>query len=249
MKAQESQSLEEKKRTKILIIEDEADISELIHYNLAKEGYEVSVAQDGKEGLRLALEQIPHLILLDIMLPHMDGFTVCKHLRDHEKTQNIPIIILTAKGEETDTVHGLDLGADDYMIKPFRTSELSARVKAHLRRYAAYRQAMSEEAGGLKSSKELKRWGPLALDEKRHMIFLEENPLILTLSEFKLLATLMSSPGCVYTRSELIGHIAGEGVHLVERNIDVHVLSLRKKLGEHASLIQTIRGVGYKIAS
>lgn len=235
--------LTSQQRSRILVIEDEADIAELIHYNLKKEGFAISVASDGQRGLEQARSQGADLILLDIMLPELDGFSVCHQLRQDPRTEAIPIIILTAKGEESDTVHGLDLGADDYMIKPFRASELVARIKAHLRRYALYRKMMNE---GPPDADTLKHLGPLALDRSRHIIFLKGKPLILTLSEFKLLSTLMSAPGQVFTRSQLIHHIAGKGVHLVERNVDVHILALRKKLGGHSSLIQTIRGVGYK---
>lgn len=238
----ESIITDDQKKT-ILIVEDEEDISELIHYNLTKEGYQAHIAPDGHTGLDSALSNPPDLILLDIMLPYLDGFAVCQKLREDTRTRQIPIIMLTAKGEETDTVHGLDLGADDYIIKPFSTSILIARVRSHLRRYELYTTALSE---GPSPGSDLTHLGPLTLDERSHMIFLHSKPLILTLSEFKLLATLMSNREQVFSREQLIHAIAGEGVHLMERNVDVHVLSLRKKLGEDASLIQTIRGVGYK---
>ncbi|MCY4380696.1 MAG: response regulator transcription factor [Proteobacteria bacterium] len=227
----------------ILVVEDEPDIQELLHYNFTKEGFRVFLASDGEEGLSLVSSLEPSLIILDIMLPKLSGFEVCKRLREQEKTSTIPIIIVTAKSEEHDTIFGLDLGADDYVVKPFSIEELIARVRVHLRRYDLYRSAMVNQ----QPYDEFIRLGPLALASKRHIIFFHNKPLILTLSEFKILATMMSSPGTVFSRAELIKAITDDShVHLIARNIDVHVLSIRKKLKDHAHLIQTIRGVGYK---
>lgn len=225
----------------ILVIEDEPDIRDLLEYNLIKAGFHVYLAADGEEGISQAKSRLPHLILLDLMLPKMSGFDVCRELKNHEATKAIPILMVTAKSEEHDTVSGLDLGADDYIIKPFRTAELLARVSAHLRRSELNKQPSKFVGDG-----ELITQGPLALHPKKHIIYLNKEPLILTLSEFKLLSALIVSPGQVFSRADLIRVMVDKNITLVERNIDVHVLSLRKKLGDHSHLIQTIRGVGYK---
>ena len=226
----------------ILLIEDEEDIQEFLCYNLQKKGYRVQVCGDGEAGLKKASQGGVDLILLDIMLPKIDGFAVCQKLRALPETKHVPIIILTAKSAESDTVQGLDLGADDYMSKPFNTQELLARIKGHLRRHKAYQEALYEgpEQEGLMT------YGPLSLDRKKHMIFLRGQPLLFTLAEFKLLASLLEKPEQVFSRSELLTKIAGGDVHLVSRNVDVHILAIRRKLGDQASMIQTIRGVGYK---
>ena len=189
---------QENSTAQILVIEDEPDIQELLEYNLKRAGYTVLLASDGQSGLSLAQKHIPDLILLDLMLPEIDGFSICKTLREQAKTRHIPVIIITAKSEESDTIHGLDLGADDYVVKPFKTQELLARIKAHLRRYELYRSAATKPSS---FNQENYNFGPLTLDRQKHIIFLNKQPLILTLSEFKLLAALITSPGQVFSRS------------------------------------------------
>lgn len=229
----------------ILVIEDEPDISELLEYNLLKAGFKVYLSANGEDGISQTRKHRPDLILLDIMMPKMNGFEVCRILKSSEDTQHIPIVFLTAKGDEHDTVAGLDGGADDYIIKPFRTQELMARIGAHLRRYEINHNPAYPTAYGPKQG-ELIVQGPLALHLKNHLIFLNQKPLILTLSEFKLLSALIRSPGEVFSRAKLITIIADKNTKLVPRNIDVHILSLRKKLGTSAHMIETIRGIGYR---
>lgn len=231
-------------KKKILVIEDEPDISELLEYNLLKAGFEVFLSADGEDGIVQARSHAPDLILLDIMMPKMNGFEVCQALKSFKDTAQIPIIFVTAKGEEHDAVSGLHYGADDYIIKPFRTQELIARVSAHLRRYELNRH--NPQLDPKEPHKDLVIQGPLILNLKKHLIFLNQKQLILTLSEFKLLSALMMSAGEVSSREQLITAMTDENTHLVPRNIDVHILSLRKKLGSHAHMIETIRGVGYR---
>ena len=232
-------------KKKVLVIEDEPDISELLEYNLLKAGFEVFLSDNGEDGIVQTRAHHPDLILLDIMLPKMNGFETCKLLKSYTDTRHIPIIFVTAKSDEHDAVTGLGDGADDYIIKPFRTQELIARIWAHLRRYELNLSTPypSQEENNRHN---LIIQGPLALHLKKHLIFLNKQPLILTLAEFKLLSALIKSPGEVFSRAELITVIADANVKLVPRNIDVHILSLRKKLGVHAHMIETIRGVGYK---
>lgn len=226
-----------KKRT-ILVIEDETDILEILKYNLQKNGFDVLTAESGEKGLELA-SRLPDLILLDLMLPRMDGLEVCRRLRAQERTKAVPIIMLTAKGTEADIVLGLTLGADDYVPKPFSPVELLARIKAVLRRNDPRR---AEEANA-----EVTRLGPITLDAQRHEVFVNEEAVQLTLSEFKLLRHLMQRRGRVFTRDQLLNAVVGPDVFVTERNIDVHVGALRRKLGDAGKLIITVRGVGYRM--
>ena len=220
----------------MVIIEDEPDIIEVISYNLKREGYQVSAARRGDEGLNLVRNQSPALVLLDLMLPEIDGLTICQQLKSDPITRDIPIIIVSAKGEESDVVIGLGLGADDYIAKPFSPRELIARVKAVLRR------------GPLKEDqhKERIQIKDLVIDTARHEVRLKDENIKLTATEFKLLFQLASQPGRAFTREQLLNRVVGEGVIVVDRNIDVHIRSVRKKLGSYAQMIQTIRGVGYR---
>lgn len=221
----------------VLIIEDEPDIAELVQYNLEREGFQVHLARDGELGLQQARTHKPAMVLLDLMLPGVDGLEVCRRLRSREETRTTPVIMLTAKGEESDIVLGLGLGADDYVTKPFSPRELVARVKAVLRR------ARQREAA--KAQGRITR-GPLTLDSVRHEILLDGEPIEATRAEFRLLWTICAQPGRVFTRNELVDSItAGEAI-ILDRNVDVHISSIRKKLGRHDSLIQTVRGIGYK---
>lgn len=226
------------KRRTILVIEDETDILEILKYNLQKNGFEVLTADSGEKGLELAAK-LPDLILLDLMLPRMDGLEVCRRLRAQERTRAVPIIMLTAKGTEADIVLGLTLGADDYMPKPFSPVELLARIKAVLRR--------NEPSKREDAQSDVLTLGPIKLDAQRHEVFVNKEALQLTLSEFKLLRHMMQRQGRVFTRDQLLNAVVGPDVFVTERNIDVHVGALRRKLGEAGKLIVTVRGVGYRM--
>ena len=219
----------------ILVIEDDPDILELIQFNLEKHSFKVSTAASGELGLQFAKEFQPDLILLDVMLPTMDGHTVCRNLKEIPETKNIPIIMLTAKNEESDIVVGLELGADDYMGKPFSPRELYARIKALLRRSRPTQE-----------NRNFLHCGPISLDTEKHEIFFEGNQIHLTLTEFNILKTLISKPGRVFSREQLIRNVMGDQTYVIDRNVDVHIRALRKKLGEKSEFIKTIRGVGYK---
>lgn len=221
----------------ILIIEDEPDIQEILKYNLEKEHYHVSLADTGEEGLKKATGTLPDLILLDLMLPGIDGLEVCRRIREDSKTKDLLVVMLTAKGTEADIVIGLTLGADDYMVKPFNTSELMARIKAVLRR---------REPRDQKGDQQILKAGPIIVDMQKHMATCEEENLDLTLSEFKLLSFLARKKGRVFTRDQLLDAIVGADVFVTARNIDVHIASLRKKLGKAGRMIVTVRGVGYR---
>lgn len=225
------------KREKILVVEDEADLREVLAYNLTREGYRVLLAETGAEGLRKARKEAPDLLLLDLMLPDVDGLEVCRRLKRDPVTGSLPIIMVTAKGEEADVVLGLGVGADDYVSKPFSPRTLLARVKAVLRR-----GPQREEA---ETSRRLSR-GPLSIDADRHEVRLEGQEVRLTATEFRLLHFLAVHPGRVFTRDQLLRRVMGEEVVLVDRNVDVHVRAVRGKLGAHRDLIETVRGVGYR---
>ncbi len=220
----------------ILVVEDEQDIQELVRYNLAKDGYRVTVAGSGEEGYKSAKSQLPALIVLDLMLPGLDGLEVCRILKADEKTRHIPIVMLTAKGEEADVVAGLELGADDYVTKPFSPRVLVARLRAVLRR--GVQQAGKEEAP-LKVH-------DLVIHPGRHEVLLKGKPLTLTFTEFGLLHVLARRPGWVFTRQQIVDAVRGEDYPVTERAVDVQVVGLRKKLGPAASCIETVRGVGYR---
>ncbi len=224
-------------RRKIVVIEDEPDILEAIAYNLEREGFQVITAASGDEGFKTVVREGPDLLLLDLLLPGLDGIEICRKLKMDPMTQKIPIIMVSAKGEESDIVLGLGVGADDYVTKPFRPKELIARVRAVLRR-GTFREG---EAG----SERIVRGG-LVVDSSRHEVRLDGKTLILTPTEFRMLHLLASHPGRVFTRDLLVTRVIGDGAAVIDRNIDVHVRSIRKKLGEHRHLVDTIRGVGYR---
>ena len=223
------------KKPKIVVIEDEVDILEVINYNLSKEGFDVCSALDGEEGLALIKKEVPDLVLLDLMLPGLDGIEICRKLKTDYSTRSIPIIMVTAKGEESDIVLGLGMGADDYMVKPFRPRELMARIRSVLRR-----GDFIEEGEGVVSIDEL------VIDINRHEVKLEGKIIVLTAMEFKLLHFLASHPGQVFTRENLLNHISSDDTFIIDRNIDVHIRSIRKKLNKHRELIETIHRVGYR---
>ena len=223
------------KKTKIAVIEDEVDILEVINYNLSKEGFDVCSALDGEEGLALIKKEVPDLVLLDLMLPGLDGIEICRTLKADHSTRSIPIIMVTAKGEESDIVLGLGMGADDYVVKPFRPRELMARIRSVLRR-----GDFIEEGEAVVSIDEL------VIDINRHEVKLEGKIIVLTAMEFKLLHVLASNPGRVFTRENLLNHVSSDDTFIIDRNIDVHIRSIRKKLDKHRELIETIHRVGYR---
>lgn len=224
-------------RPRILTIEDEPDILTVLEYNLSREGFNVLTAADGEEGVRLAAREKPDLVVLDLLLPKLDGIEVCRQLKLEASTRDIPIIMLTAKGEESDVVLGLGMGADDYMTKPFSPKELMARIRAVLRRG----QRNRDDDGQKRLD-----FGTLVVDPDRHEVRADGEPVGLTATEFRLLHALAASPGRVFTRDQLIPRVIGHGAVVIDRNIDVHVRAIRKKLAEHGELIETVRGVGYR---
>jgi len=223
----------------IVAIEDEPDLLEVLEYNLGREGYQVEAATDGDEGLELIFKHRPDLVLLDLMLPGIDGLEICRRVRSESSTRSVPIIMVSAKGEESDIILGLELGADDYVTKPFSPRELVARVRSVLRRS---RSASTEDAESPISLQ------GLSIDPLRHEVMIDREPAEFTATEFRILHFMASHPGRVYTREQLIRSAVGEDVVILERNIDVHIRAMRHKLGAHADLIETIRGVGYRFA-
>jgi two-component system phosphate regulon response regulator PhoB len=222
---------------KIHLIEDEPDICRLVEVNLRLEGYDVSVSMAGDTGLKYVQENPVDLLLLDLMLPGMSGLTVCHHLKNSEKTRGIPIIMVTARGEEDDVVTGLEMGADDYVAKPFSPRVLSARVKAALRK---------TETDAAAANLEIQQFGPLMIHSGKHEVSLDNELIDLTQSEFRILEILVKRSGWVFTRTQLVDSIRGEKFAVTERTIDFQMVGLRKKLGEFGKLIETVRGVGYR---
>ncbi len=220
----------------VLVVEDEEDIRELLRYNLEREGFAVSCAATGEEGLRCARAATPHLVLLDLMLPGIDGLEVCRALRRDPATENIPIVILTAKGEEADIVSGLELGADDYITKPFSPKVVIARLRAVLRRKSRPLPARNEPI----------QVHDVAIDPGRHEVRVGGQPVELTFTEFRLLQVLARRPGWVFTRYQIVNAIRGEDYAVTDRSVDVQVVGLRKKLGPAGRYIETVRGVGYR---
>ena len=222
-------------KEKILVVDDEHDLVKLVKYHLEKEGYKVLTASNGEDALFLTRRERPELIILDIMLPGIDGLEVCKRLKADPELANIAIIMVTAKGEEVDITLGLKLGADDYVTKPFSPKELLARIQAVLRRTKISSTTTDYiEVDGL------------TIDMHKHEVTIKNEIIPLTLTEFKLLYQLASRPGRVFTRDQLLDAIAGSETIVIDRTIDVHIASLRKRLKDFASRIITIRGIGYK---
>ena len=219
----------------ILVVEDDRALAGVLEYNLSSEGFNVTCAMDGQDALNQARAKSPDLVLLDVMIPILDGVQVCRQLRSEPSTMNTPIIMLTAKGEETDQVVGFSVGADDYVTKPFSVRVLLERVKALLRR--------NERMG---DGNDMISVGGIAIDRVKHRALLEGRVLDLTPSEFRLLDTLIRQPGRAFDRSELIDSALGTDAIVLERTIDVHIRSLRKKLDKSADRIETVRGIGYR---
>jgi two-component system phosphate regulon response regulator PhoB len=219
----------------ILVVEDDVDILRLITYNFEASGFDVATAQDGYEALALAKRQVPDLIILDLMLPGLDGLEVCKELKRSEATRKIPVLMLTARGEEVDRIVGLELGADDYVVKPFSPRELMLRVRAILKRY------MAEEA-----PEAVWRREGLRVDFQAHRVLVDDQEITLTATEFRLLGELIRNQGNVQSRDHLLDKVWGYQFEGYSRTVDTHVRRLRQKLGPYADLIETLRGVGYR---
>jgi two-component system alkaline phosphatase synthesis response regulator PhoP len=225
----------------ILIIEDDEDIQQLVGFNLIKAGFQVEYADSGEQALTKISKQHPDLILLDIMLPGMDGIEVCKTLHSHNQTAEIPIIMLTAKGEETDIVGGLEVGADDYITKPFSPKVLLSRIKAVLRR-----KVKEETSSPAPERGEIIKTENIVINPGRYEVTVDEHPVNLTPTEFGILKLLTRRPGWVFTRQQIIDEVRGYDYMITHRAIDVQVFSLRKKMGETGRKIETVRGIGYR---
>lgn len=223
-------------KNRILAVDDEENILELVKYNLTREGFDVLCATSGEEALKAARKEPPDLLLLDLMLPGVNGMEVMRRLKSDAATKEIPIVMLTVKRDDVDVIMGLEMGADDYITKPFSPKVLVARVKAILRRKDAARQDRDSVI----------RRGDLVIDPGRHEVFLEGQAARLTVTEFRLLHLLAGRPGWVFTRNQIVNAIRGEDYSVTDRSVDAHVAALRKKLGPYEKDIETVRGVGYR---
>ena len=223
------------KKTRILVVEDEEDILALVHFNLSRQEYEVDTAICGEEALEKIASNSPDLIVLDLMLPGVDGLEICRRLRADDKTRELPIVMLTACGEEEDVVRGLELGADDYVTKPFSIKVLLARIQTVLRRRSVPESVNDEIVRG-----------DLRLHSGRNLVQIEGQNVDLTYTEFKVLEALARRPGWVFTRYQIVNVVRGEDYAVTDRAVDVQIAGLRKKLGSCGSYIETVRGVGYR---
>ncbi|TWU23607.1 response regulator [Bythopirellula polymerisocia] len=223
-------------KANILVVEDDSSLGEVLEYNLRQEGYEVHLSRDGQQGLRSAREQNPDLVVLDLMLPMIDGLEVCRQLRADPNTRELAILMLTARSEESDELVGFTVGADDYVTKPFSVKVLLQRINALLRR---------KDKGS--ADREILVSQGIMIDRVRHRATAGGVALDLTPSEFGLLSAFVRHPGRAFSRAELIDDALGDDAIVLERTIDVHIRSLRKKLNSHADLIQTVRGIGYRL--
>ncbi|MEY4214772.1 MAG: hypothetical protein RL458_2998 [Pseudomonadota bacterium] len=220
----------------ILVVEDERPLAETLVYNLSKEGYDVHLASDGQEGLRKAQSLLPDLVVLDLMLPVIEGLEVCRQLRAGNRTRTIPVLMLTARGEEVDEVVGFQVGADDYVTKPFKIKPLLQRIRALLRRKIAVESSSGDH---------LQSHG-IEIDRLQHRVLVDGHEARLTPTEFRLLWALLKQPGRAFSRPDLMGAGMGDDAFVLERTVDVHIKALRQKLGRHAARIETVRGVGYR---
>jgi two-component system alkaline phosphatase synthesis response regulator PhoP len=223
--------------TQILVVEDDEDILELVSFNLKKEGYKVKGVTSGEEALHEVRRKIPSLIILDLMLPGVNGFDVCKSLKGDPKTKAVPIVMLTARSEEADIVIGLELGADDYLTKPFSPRELIARVRAILRRSKT----------DISAHEILEKIHDIEINVKRHEVLISGNQIKLTSTEFRVLRLLASRPGWVFTRDQIVGAVHDQEYAVTDRSVDVMIVGLRRKLGPSGQNIETVRGVGYRM--
>ncbi len=220
----------------LAVVDDEPDIVELVSLHLEKTGFRVATFFNAANFFKFLEAEIPDLVILDLMLPDADGFEICKYMKKHDHLSYIPIIMLTAKGEEMDRILGLELGADDYVTKPFSVKELVARVKAVLRRPPTQEVPGKIDVGGI-----------LSIDAAKHEVLLEGKKILLTTTEFKILKFLADKKGWVFTRDQILDHLWGQEKAVVDRTVDVHIKHLRTKLGKAARFIKNIRGVGYKL--
>jgi len=223
------------KKGTILVIDDEKDLIELVRYNLEKEGFDVIAATDGQSGLEVVKKHRPDLVVLDLMMPGLDGLQVCQRLRSDPRSGRIPVIMLTAKATEADRVVGLELGADDYITKPFSPREVVARVKAVLRRSVAHQD-----------EPQMIRGGDLMIDLSGHEVSYRGQRISLTATEFRILEFLAARPGRVFSRDEIIDAALGNETSVFDRTVDVHITAIRRKLGAGGEQIETVRGFGYK---
>ena len=221
----------------ILIIEDDLEIQELLSHTMSREGWKILPANNGEDGLKILKTKKVNCILLDIMLPGMDGLKVLRKIKEIDQCKNVPVIMTTAKGEESDIITGLELGADDYVVKPYSPKVLIARIRAGLRR---------QEEGGSNADVTVWQQGDLKLDAARHVAYYGDKPLDLFATEFALLKHFLSNPEIVFSRNQIIGAIHGPDYPVTDRSVDVQILGLRKKLGKAGDMIETIRGVGYR---
>ncbi len=223
-------------KSKICIVEDEEDILDLLRHNLEREGYQVVAAASGEEAVKTISRQMPDLVLLDLMLPGMDGLEVCREIKRSPQTAGIPVIMVTAKGEESDIVAGLELGADDYIVKPFSFKVMLARVRSLLRRK---RNILADPAAVVRAY-------DLVINPGRHEVLLRGKPLEMTFSELRILHYLASRPGWVMTRDQIVDAVRGADYAVTDRAVDVQIVGIRRKLGARADYIETVRGVGYR---
>jgi two-component system phosphate regulon response regulator PhoB len=223
---------------RILIIEDDPEIQEMLKFAFAREGWQLIMVSSGEEGLKKLQSREADCIILDIMLPGIDGLKTLKKIRENKNFQTLPVILCTARGEEADIIAGLELGADDYVVKPYSPRVLAARIRASLRR--------KEAAQGEVSQKKFFQYGKISLDIDRHTVHLDKTPLDLFPTEFAILAQFMSNPDIVFSRQRLITAIRGNDYPVTDRSIDVQIMGLRKKLGDSGDMIETIRGIGYR---
>lgn len=231
----------ESARGHVLVVEDEQDLQDLLKFNLEREGYRVSSALSGEKALLLARSDMPDLVILDLMLPGMDGLEVCRGLKADPAIAAVPILMLTAKSEEVDVVTGLELGADDYLTKPFSPRVLMARIRAVLRRHR--QQENSENTAGKEAAVQVR---DLVIRPDRHEVTIAGKPVELTATEFRMLQLLASRPGRVFTRQQIIDEVHGKFSAVTDRSVDVQIVMLRRKMGETGQDIQTVRGVGYR---
>jgi two-component system, OmpR family, alkaline phosphatase synthesis response regulator PhoP len=223
-------------KEKVLVVDDEEDILELIKFNLVREGYKVFTADNGEKALKIATSEIPDMIILDLMLPGIDGLEVSRILKSRTNTKSIPIIMLSAKGDESDIISGLELGADDYVTKPFSPKILIARIRAVLRR-------KSEE---ISNETTILHIHPFRIDPQRREVTIDNNSVELTFTEFQVLYFLAKRPGWVFTRSQIVDAVKGDNYAVTDRSVDVQIVGLRKKLGDAGKFIETVRSVGYR---
>ncbi|HSG67436.1 MAG TPA: response regulator [Bacteroidales bacterium] len=221
----------------ILVVEDEEDILELVSFNLKKQGYQVRGVTSGEEALQEVRRKIPSLIILDLMLPGVDGYDVCKSLKNNPRTKAVPIVMLTARSEEADIVIGLELGADDYLTKPFSPRELIARVRAILRRSKT----------DISDQEILQKVHDIEINVMRHEVLISGNQINLTSTEFRLLRLLADRPGWVFTRDQIVGAVHDQEYAVTDRSVDVMIVGLRRKLGVSGQYIETVRGFGYRM--